>query len=195
MLVPCDRGLTSRAGTGACARSTARGKMTGMASEYEEDNQHLKAAIDHAVAGDLQAAVDALRPIWTKSPEYMFSLWQALAETAISPIRHQPPGGPRYGLQVFAPYEGIDIDNLPPHVRLALRFIAAQAYHDDANLRALFGAPLMNRDSLTLAETMALLLQAAAESVRAQQAQAHGGAQREARGGVQEMPGNGRQSR
>jgi hypothetical protein len=142
-----------------------------MADEYQVDQQHLEKAIALAVAGDHAAAITALRPIYSRSDGHMFKLWQALAETAIWPLRHQPPGGPQYGLAVFAPYAGTDTDDLPPAVRLALRFLAAQAQHDRDNLEALFRAPLQARDSLVLSETMVILLEAAAESARAQQAQ------------------------
>lgn len=141
-----------------------------MADDYTVDQQHLEKAIALAVAGDQAAAITALQPIWTRSDGHMFKLWQALAETAIWPLRHQPPGGPRFGLAVFAPYAGTDTDDLPPAVRLALRFLAAQAQHDRDTLEALFRAPLLARDSLVMAETMVILLDAAAESARAQQA-------------------------
>jgi hypothetical protein len=144
--------------------------MARMADEYQIGQQHLERAIALAVKGDQAAAITALRPIWTKSDGHMFRLWQALAETAIWPLRHQPAGGPRFGLEVFAPYAGTDTDDLPQSVRLALRFLAAQAQHDRDTLEALFRAPLHARDSLVMAEVMVILLDAAAESARAQQA-------------------------
>src|SRR4051794_37669568 len=104
--------------------------MARMADDYTVDQQHLEKAIALAVAGDHAAAIAALRPIYSRSDGHMFKLWQALAETAIWPLRHQPPGGPQYGLAVFAPYAGTDTDDLPPAVRLALRFLAAQAQRD-----------------------------------------------------------------
>lgn len=133
-----------------------------MTGEYAQDQQHLEAALAHAVRGDREAAGAELAHIYMQSADRMFRLWQALAGTA---LLH--PAGPA-ALKTFAPYQAVDLDDNPPAVSLALRVLAAQAANDVDALDALFKAPLHAGDTEVLADVLPILLDAAAESVRAQ---------------------------
>lgn len=140
-----------------------------MADEYTVDQQHLERAIALALAGDRPAALTQLAHITGQGDDLTYRLWQSLAETAIWPIRYQPPGGPRYGLTIFDPYAGIDIADLPPHISLAMRFLAAQATRDRDQLENLFHDPLRAGFTGLLEDTLGVLLDAAVASARAQQ--------------------------
>jgi len=141
-----------------------------MAQHFVDDDRHLRAAIDHALHNRPQAAAAELTAITRKGPDRTYRLWQSLAETAIWPIRYQPPGGPRYGLAIFDPYAGVDLDDLPPHISLAMRFLGAQATRDRDRLETLFHQPLEAGFTGLLEDTLGVLLDAAVESARAQQA-------------------------
>lgn len=143
--------------------------MTG--SEYADDQKHLEAAIALALRGNRAAAGLELAHITAQGVDRTYRLWQALAETAVYPIRNEPPGGPRYGFAAFDKYGPTDVDDAPPAVRLALRFLVAQATRDRDTLHALFGAPLEHGDTAVMDEVLGLLLDAATESARQQAAQ------------------------
>lgn len=139
-----------------------------MTGKYADDNKRLKTAIDHALNGRRLAADAELAAVAGKSPDRRFRLWQALAETAIWPLRHRPAGGPLYGLKAFAGLPDVDVDEAPPALQLATRFIATQAVHDVPQLQALYLAAHDTGQHQVMAEAQGLLLAAAVESARAQ---------------------------
>lgn len=142
--------------------------MAGMPSEHAAHQQHLRAAIDYAVHGHQAVALDELAHITRRGPDATFRLWQALAETAIYPLRHRPAGSDLYGLTVFNAYRGTDLGDAPAPVRTALRFLMAQGIHNRDTLEALFRAAQGADDATVMDDVLALLLDAAAESARGQ---------------------------
>ncbi|MEW2402186.1 hypothetical protein [Streptomyces sp. NPDC046862] len=141
-----------------------------MPIEHAAHQQRLRTAIDYAFHGHQAVALDELAHITRRGPDATFRLWQALAETAIYPLRHRPAGGDLYGLEVFSAYRGTDLGNAPAPVRTALRFLMAQAIHSRDTLEALFRAAQGADDATVMDEVLGLLLDAAAESARAQMA-------------------------
>jgi hypothetical protein len=149
-----------------------------MAPHFVDDDRHLRAAIDHALNDRQQAAAAELTAITRKGSDRTFRLWQALAETAIYPLRHQPAGhGPRYGLAVFDQYAGTDMDDLPAPVRIASQFLMAQATGDRDALETVYLTPVAQNDTAVLDGALGVLLDAAVESARTQQAVAAQGQQ------------------
>jgi len=142
-----------------------------MTGEYADDNKRMRAAIDHALQGNRTAADAELAHIAGQGPDMRFRLWQALAETAVHPLRHQPPGGPLYGLEAFTGHPYIDTNDAPPGFLLALRFVTAQTLRDSDQLSALFLAAHDTGQHQTMAEAQGLLLDAAVASARAQLAE------------------------
>lgn len=139
-----------------------------MTGKYADDQKHLKAALDHAVRGDREAADAELAVIAAKTMDHQFRLWGALAETAIYPLRHRATaGGAPFGLAAFAAYAGTGIDDAPPEVGIAVRFVAAQAVHQAASLRSLY-LDAREAGAAVVAGVQALLLDAAVESAHAQ---------------------------
>jgi hypothetical protein len=137
-----------------------------MTSEWDADQKHLRAALDHAVAGNRPAALAELKRIWSKSMEHMYRLWQALAETAVYP--HRPKDREAvYALKVFDGHGPADIDKAEPAARIAMRFLVAQANRDKDTRQALFLTALNSAPAVT-ADALVMLLDAATESARAQ---------------------------
>ena len=131
-------------------------------SEYADDEQRLKTALAHAIAGHRDTALAEVRTIAAVSPDRAYRLWQALAKMALN-----HPGGLK-AVTTFHAYRGTDIDDAPVHVRYTIRFLHARAARDRDSMEALYLAA-RNTGRQVCEGVVGLLLDAAGEAERTRQ--------------------------
>ncbi|MCY0957677.1 hypothetical protein [Streptomyces sp. H27-H5] len=99
-------------------------------------------AIAKGVRGDREGGLTDLQPLICESPLMMVAVLSVLAEVASLPSREHHPERHFFGLSVSDIHTGKQgsADDLPPPIRFAAQFLAAQANGDRPAAYALFDA-------------------------------------------------------
>ncbi|WP_284576687.1 hypothetical protein [Streptomyces sp. 2P-4] len=95
-------------------------------------------AVAHALHGDYDHALTLIQPLIDEGPGSTYATLCVLAHVASRPAREQYGPGHMFAVDVQGPDGPGSVDELPPALRFAARFIAAKANGDDDTAMALF---------------------------------------------------------
>ncbi|MFJ7592484.1 hypothetical protein ACIQZO_34965 [Streptomyces sp. NPDC097617] len=104
------------------------------------DPKAILQALAYGFTGEFQRGLDTLQPIVDAGPHSTYALLGSLAETASKEARETNTPGTTYGIALEGLEGAASIDDLPPPVRFAARFITAWANRDHDATDALFWA-------------------------------------------------------
>lgn len=133
----------------------------------EDFTQRIGRALALGLTGDMPGAGREIKAVAEHGPSDAYALICALAQAAVALDVQGAEPGDFFGLTAVHHGQPADIDAAPPALRLAMRFMAAQANQDYDASMALFNAA-METEPATLGDAVPILLQAALETAREQ---------------------------
>lgn len=134
--------------------------------DHADSVEKITEALACALSGDDRGARDALHVIAAKGPRDIYAMWCSLAEVSVREQRKTAMPDEFFGLVVeTADGQPASVDDAPAPLRLAIRFMTAQANLDHNTTAALLRTGL-DHDPGSVGEATAILFQAAVATSR-----------------------------
>jgi hypothetical protein len=128
--------------------------------------EKISEALACAISGRNEQAANAIQAVVAKGPGHIYAMWCGLAEVVVRPQRETAAPDEFFGLVVeTADGRPANIEDTPPALRLAIRFMTAQANLDNDSTVALLQTGL-DHDPGAVGEATEILFQAAVATSR-----------------------------